>query len=919
MIQLQASPELKQTFSTLIETMKVPVKWNGIFVAIDNYLILQGEVRSLFFHFDTKKVTTNIIEIPAPEGGAQEIGTNVRVQNAINMILYAFGKWGTIKGLRVDKSYAQLTQMFTGILRELEVEPEYTPEYMRFYRSGMRATYEDVIQAALEYSEENAVEADGEGGGLWRKMIWKKRRADFLQIETTVQERRTGRLGNNFYMVGYLCPSCTEKLHMVVYPMGKEFRIETEEGGVICARIATCRECGCFYTPRPGKLLVEGDVYSIEFGEDADAYEDYLELLGRNGDRISNYRCNMFADGRHIEEEEEETLEELAQNLPELSDIELKKLKARMEEGFYPDTSIERVEERVREQSRKRRSGQQKDSPERPRDIGRKGREDEKDGHAARAAGAATERVGRGDVQRDAPQTKAAQTMGQGEHSAKETPGQEREPGRASSVPVGGSVAGYTAAEGGNAPRAKNGTFAPEEWDDEVTRKYTARMEKLERYSGRQLRELKNQLEREMNLSPSVKREYMEQVERKLRVEQVQGFQKKVDACEGKNYSVMRRVYEEIADSELPGEDSEPLLARLGAWMQAQAGREVEQLVQKMPANLDRAQYRGYMERIRSYEGVDTSPYEELFHERRAAAEQQEIANLVKRARKVSREDIKELIGKLRDGDFLPELVQPYLEKVEDRLRQLDEEAIAEICPDPMHLSFEEGMDAYERIEQGDFLPELKTDALKMLSKRLSKIKTDECELLVRKLKEELEDAGLPENPRHHFYPARQALMGQAAPEETELIEYALASYAAGRGPFEYPILVVDATKNGTGREGIILTPEHLYYSTMFSAYGIPIGSITRIDASTGLLNKGLYAHQAGAAKTKLPFAVETKELFAFAGVLDSFVRYLNEKPDSRQLTYLAREKHEKICCYRCGFEYQGGGVCPKCGYQNNQ
>ena len=91
MIRLRANAELKQTFERLIEAAKVPVKWNGIFVVVDNYMILQGEVRSLFFHFDTKKVTSNIIEIPEQEE-LREVGENQRVQNAINMILYAFVK-----------------------------------------------------------------------------------------------------------------------------------------------------------------------------------------------------------------------------------------------------------------------------------------------------------------------------------------------------------------------------------------------------------------------------------------------------------------------------------------------------------------------------------------------------------------------------------------------------------------------------------------------------------------------------------------------------------------------------------------------------------------------------------------------------------------------------------------------------------
>lgn len=40
-----------------------------------------------------------------------------------------------------------------------------------------------------------------------------------------------------------------------------------------------------------------------------------------------------------------------------------------------------------------------------------------------------------------------------------------------------------------------------------------------------------------------------------------------------------------------------------------------------------------------------------------------------------------------------------------------------------MQMNFEEGIEAYQKIKEGDFLPELKTDALKTLEKRLSKIK----------------------------------------------------------------------------------------------------------------------------------------------------------------------------------------------------
>ena len=113
MIFLKANIELKHTFERLIQTMEVPVKWNELFVVLNNFLILPGEVRSLVFNFDNRKVNTNVIEIPIVEEAIQPIDKNVLVTNVLDMILYAFGKWGTIKGIRVDKDYAQLNALFT--------------------------------------------------------------------------------------------------------------------------------------------------------------------------------------------------------------------------------------------------------------------------------------------------------------------------------------------------------------------------------------------------------------------------------------------------------------------------------------------------------------------------------------------------------------------------------------------------------------------------------------------------------------------------------------------------------------------------------------------------------------------------------------------------------------------------------------
>ncbi len=103
------------------------------------------------------------------------------------------------------------------------------------------------------------------------------------------------------------------------------------------------------------------------------------------------------------------------------------------------------------------------------------------------------------------------------------------------------------------------------------------------------------------------------------------------------------------------------------------------------------------------------------------------------------------------------------------------------------------------------------------------------------------------------------------------------------------------------------------------TSYYIPVMDIESIQAVTGLLNRGIYVYQKNGSKTKLPLAVEHEEMEKFAKVLEDFVRYLQEKPFSRKESYLAKEKHDTICCYRCGYIYKGVGVCPRCGYKQNE
>ena len=221
MIVLKANPEMEATFQKLIQTTGERVKWNGNFVVIGNYLILHGENRSLFFNFDNRKVVSNFIELSINEDDVIDIKEYPKIQNIINMLLYAFGKWGTVKGLKVEKSESELNLLFVTILKEIGVEPDYSWLKFRFLKDGILITYEDVIQLAIEEKEnplKEMEESEQEKEGLWHSLVWKRCHRAFTKDEISEEQRNENRIGFNFYMVGYRCPRCSSNLHMIVFP-----------------------------------------------------------------------------------------------------------------------------------------------------------------------------------------------------------------------------------------------------------------------------------------------------------------------------------------------------------------------------------------------------------------------------------------------------------------------------------------------------------------------------------------------------------------------------------------------------------------------------------------------------------------------------------------------------------------------------
>ena len=107
----------------------------------------------------------------------------------------------------------------------------------------MRITYEDAIQLAIEKDNDEVEDEEDKTAGLWHNMVWKVVTEEFAFSRTSLEERKRGRLGNNFYKVGYDCPRCGQKLYMAVFPEKDDPDIDTMIGQVRKPRVFYCQEC----------------------------------------------------------------------------------------------------------------------------------------------------------------------------------------------------------------------------------------------------------------------------------------------------------------------------------------------------------------------------------------------------------------------------------------------------------------------------------------------------------------------------------------------------------------------------------------------------------------------------------------------------------------------------------------------------
>ncbi|MDE5599143.1 MAG: hypothetical protein K2J04_15115, partial [Lachnospiraceae bacterium] len=601
MLLLKANPELHKVFGRLIKAMKVPVTWTDTFIIMNNSLVLAGDVRSLVFNFDNKKVSTTIIEVPVKSAQLESMPNDTLLNNVMNMILYAFGKWGAIS-VKVDKDYTTLNSLFENILRPVNIEPGFTAENFHFFKDGMQVTYEDTMLAILRLlkdegklkegqslatSEENTqddaptknaasqnnmddAEADYDYQiGLWHNLCWKKASYEFRKSLQTETDTTKSRIGRDFYITNYMCPNCSQKLYVGVYPTDKELLIDTEEGRVFMARTYACHECNTFYTPRPGKLLQEGDVYHLQFDEDRTAYEDYLDILGDKAERTTNYKFNEFASERSLKKRTDTE-----------ADWKTEEMSAEEPVSFSPASAFKGIKEMLSKYAQSQTAeepdadaGQKPDTPH-PQRANAQGKSAEvqsmphsgahntsqNDVHVSAAPGN-TEKVP-GKTEKQAIATPASG----GHDSVNQRRGSEPTPDTSylteKSTDELKSILEHLERSdkaslsefGVNAPNSEYIETVTGILHEKLTAKYDARMGVLNKLSFKQLTDLRKQIVKETVFSNEEKDNYKKKIDHLLYEAEAAALKQKVEQCKKMSYAEIEQTIAYVESRDVPDE-----------------------------------------------------------------------------------------------------------------------------------------------------------------------------------------------------------------------------------------------------------------------------------------------------------------------------------------------------------------------------
>ncbi len=915
MIVLKSTAELHLVFNKLIKTLSVPVEWNGNFVISGNFLILPGKERSVIFNYDTRRVTTNLSDDKLSRKVPEPIREGSGLINIFNLVLYAFGKWGALKGITVEKDYKKINTLVGAVFGAYGVSADYTEQHCFWYKDGTRITYEDVIQLAIE-SEHRQPESEEdieEETGLWHSTTWKLDNQSFIFEKLPMAQRRKGRIGHNFYKVGYACPHCGEKLYMASFSGREKPVIDTVEGRVQLARAFFCPSCVIFYTPLPEAGLEDEEVYYLDFDGDKTAGNDYMEMLGRLGTREVNGDFNKYVD--RVNDEGRTTTRQSLNGIDKGISDERRSLNG-IDKGIKDDRrSLNGIDKGIKDDRRSlngidkgikddRRSlnGIDKGISDDRRSLNGidKGIKDDRRSLNGIDKGISDDRRSLNGIDKGiSDDRRSLNGIDKGiKDDRRSLNGIDKgiKDDRRSLNGIDKGISDDRSDLNGidkgisDDRRSLNGVRKFDDENEQISDKVSGNPDKEDVFDivhekAAVMADIDGtgELHTYRKDTSHVRcKDAIKSSRRKLRIRRL--------AVLFKSFSIVK-------------------------WFRRKGYGKASK------ENSDKELYRN-AERISAPGAVTASDGKAGYTMREEAesapAQRRKLDELLEKTGNATRKDIVDLLDKVKAGHFDKTVQMEYAGKLQEDIAALDRRRIDEACKGYLDYNGEELEKLYSMIEEEEFLPEIKAAALDSVAGRLWKIRNEEAELLVKRIKKSLCENGVSENHALYFYPAMEILEGRADTHVKDHLECAVDSYAPGLGKYEYPVVMEDTTGKQNGKRGMFITPDAIYYGNFYTYGHIMAENIERIGSYTGFMGRYVIVYLDDGSKIRLSSVIAKDELEAYAMTLNDFVIYLKQKPFSRKEKYLAKESHDVICCFRCGYVYKNMKECPKCGYKFN-
>ena len=887
MIVLKSTAELHLVFNKLIKTLSVPVEWNGNFVISGNFLILPGKERSVIFNYDTRRVTTNLSDDKLSRKVPEPIKEGSGLINIFNLVLYAFGKWGALKGITVEKDYKKINTLVGAVFGAYGVSADYTEQHCFWYKDGTRITYEDVIQLAIE-SEHRQPESEEdieEETGLWHSTTWKLDNQSFIFEKLPMAQRRKGRIGHNFYKVGYACPHCGEKLYMASFSGREKPVIDTVEGRVQLARAFFCASCVIFYTPLPEAGLEDEEVYYLDFDGDKTAGNDYMEMLGRLGTREVNGDFNKYVD--RVNDEGRTTTRQSLNGIDKGISDERRSLNG-IDKGIKDDRrSLNGIDKGIKD-DRRSLNGIDKGIKDDRRSLNGidKGISDDRRSLNGIDKGIKDDRRSLNGIDKGIKDDRRSL------NGIDKGISDDRRSLNGIDKGIKDDRSDLNGIDKGTSDdrRSLNGVRKFDDENEQISDKVSGNPDKEDVFDivhekAAVMADIDGtgELHTYRKDASHVRcKDAIKSSRRKLRIRRL--------AVLFKSFSIVK-------------------------WFRRKGyGKASEE-------NSDKEPYRN-AERISAPGAVTASDGKAGYTMREEAesapAQRRKLDELLEKTGNATRKDIVDLLDKVKAGHFDKTVQMEYAGKLQEDIAALDRRRIDEACKGYLDYNGEELEKLYSMIEEEEFLPEIKAAALDSVAGRLWKIRNEEAELLVKRIKKSLCENGVSENHALYFYPAMEILEGKADTHAKDHLECAVDSYAPGLGKYEYPVIMEDTTGKQNGKRGMFITPDAIYYGNFYKYGHIMAENIERIGSYTGFMGRYVIVYLDDGSKIRLSSVIAKDELEAYAMTLNDFVMYLKQKPFSRKEKYLAKESHDVICCFRCGYVYKNMKECPKCGYKFN-